>query len=138
MVMVNCKIPGWLKSMFRYFCNFLANQYVTLTVLVMCAVLFRSVVSDSLQPNGLWPTRLLCPCRFSRQEYWSGLPCPHPGDLPHPGVKPRSPALPSELPGKSWGSYIRPFIFSFSLLIDLTNMHRVLNKCQAFSQVLGI
>ena len=30
---------------------------------------------------------------FSRQEYWSGLPCPSPGDLPHPGIDPRSPAL---------------------------------------------
>ena len=29
---------------------------------------------------------------FSRQEYWSGLPFPSPGDLPHPGIKPRSPA----------------------------------------------
>ena len=38
---------------------------------------------------------------FSRQEYWSGLPFPPPGDLPDPGIKPRSPtlqadALPSE------------------------------------------
>ena len=43
--------------------------------------------------------------QFSRQEYWSGLPFPSPGDLPNPGVKPRSPALqadslPSESPGK--------------------------------------
>ena len=30
---------------------------------------------------------------FSRQEYWSGLPFPSPGDLPNPGIKPRSPAL---------------------------------------------
>ena len=30
---------------------------------------------------------------FSRQEYWSGLPFPSPGDLPDPGTKPRSPAL---------------------------------------------
>ena len=42
---------------------------------------------------------------FSRQEYWSGLPCPPPGDLPNPGIKPRFPALqadslPSEPPGK--------------------------------------
>ena len=42
---------------------------------------------------------------FSRQEYWSGLPCPPPGDLPSPGIEPRSPALqmdslPSEPPGK--------------------------------------
>ena len=30
---------------------------------------------------------------FSRQEYWSGLPFPSPGDLPDPGIKPASPAL---------------------------------------------
>ena len=30
---------------------------------------------------------------FSRQKYWSGLPFPSPGDLPDPGIKPRSPAL---------------------------------------------
>ena len=42
---------------------------------------------------------------FSRQEYWSGLPCCPPGDLPDPGIKPGSPALqtdswPSGLPWK--------------------------------------
>ena len=42
---------------------------------------------------------------FSRQEYWSGLPFPSPGDLPNPGIEPESPALqadslPSEPPGK--------------------------------------
>ena len=31
-----------------------------------------------------------CPCGFSRQEYWSGLPCPTPGDLLDPGIEPRS------------------------------------------------
>ena len=30
---------------------------------------------------------------FSRQEYWSGLPSPSPGDLPDPGIEPGSPAL---------------------------------------------
>ena len=30
---------------------------------------------------------------FSRQEYWSGLPCSPPGDLPNPGIKPASPTL---------------------------------------------
>ena len=30
---------------------------------------------------------------FSRQEHWSGLACPPPGDLPHPGIEPRSPAF---------------------------------------------
>ena len=42
---------------------------------------------------------------FSRQECWSGLPFPPPGDLPDPGIEPGSPALradalPSEPPGK--------------------------------------
>ena len=42
---------------------------------------------------------------FSRQEYWSGLPFPSPGDLPHPGIEPRFPilqadTLTSEPPGK--------------------------------------
>ena len=42
---------------------------------------------------------------FSRQEYWSALPFPSPGDLPHPGIEPRSPtlqadALTSAPPGK--------------------------------------
>ena len=42
---------------------------------------------------------------FSRQEYWSGLPFPSPGDLPDPGIEPKSPtleadALTSEPPGK--------------------------------------
>ena len=47
---------------------------------------------------------------FSRQDYWSGLPFPSPGDLPYPGIEPRSPALqadalPSEPPEKHM-SYI--------------------------------
>ena len=44
---------------------------------------------------------------FSRQGYWSGLPSPSPGDLPNPGIEPRSPALQadsslSEPPRKPW------------------------------------
>ena len=31
---------------------------------------------------------------ISRQEYWSGLPCPPPGDLPDPGIEPMSPTSP--------------------------------------------
>ena len=53
---------------------------------------------DSLGPHG---QRM----RFPRQEYWSGLPFPLPGNLPDPGIKPRCSALQadsllSELPGK--------------------------------------
>ena len=39
-----------------------------------------------------WTAALQAPLSmgFSRQEYWSGLPCPPPGDLPHPGIEPAS------------------------------------------------
>ena len=59
---------------------------------------------------------------FSRQECWSGLPFPSPGDLPDPGIEPRSPALqadalPSEPPGQFW-TLSSSFLFpSFSSLI---------------------
>ena len=46
----------------------------------------------------LWPVAHQAPLslEFSRQEYWSGFPCPPPGDLPNPGIEPmflKSPAL---------------------------------------------
>ena len=61
-------------------------------------------MSDSANP---WTVAYQAPLSmgFSRQEYWSGLPFPSPGDLPDPGIKPRSPSLqadslPAEPPGK--------------------------------------
>ena len=36
---------------------------------------------------------------FSRQEYWSGVPLPSPGDLPDPGIEPGSPALQADAEG---------------------------------------
>ena len=53
----------------------------------------NSVVSNSWQTHGLYPARLLCPWGFPRQEYWSGLPSPPPGDFPDLGIEPKSPAL---------------------------------------------
>ena len=47
-------------------------------------------MSNSLQPYGLQSVRFLCPWDFSRQEYWSGLPFPSPGDFPNPGIEPSS------------------------------------------------
>ena len=54
-----------------------------------------------------WPVAHRAPLSmgFSRQEYWSELPCPPPGDLPKPGIESRSPTLQadsllSEPPGK--------------------------------------
>ena len=71
----------------------------------------RTVVSDSLWPHGLpggLPGYQAPPSMgFSRQKYWSGLPSPSPGDLPDPGIEPRSPtlqadAITSEPPGLRW------------------------------------
>ena len=54
---------------------------------------------------------------FSRQEYWSGLPCPPPGDLPNPGIKPRSPALQADsLPAEPQGKPKNTGAGSLSLL----------------------
>uniref|UniRef100_A0A4W2HQF9 Potassium calcium-activated channel subfamily N member 1 n=2 Tax=Bos indicus x Bos taurus TaxID=30522 RepID=A0A4W2HQF9_BOBOX len=70
-----------------------------------------SVMSDS----SVTPWTVACQAplsiEFSRQEYWSGLPCPSPGDLPNLGIQPGSPALqddsllsePLEKPGKGGG-----------------------------------
>ena len=64
----------------------------------MC-VLRLSVVSDSVT---LWIAARQTPLSmgFSRQEYWSGLPFPPPGDLPNPGIEPTSPMSPA-LPADS-------------------------------------
>ena len=74
----------------------------------MC-VLSCSVVSISLD------CRLLCPWGLSRQEYWSGLSCPPPGNIPNPGIKPRSSALqanslPAEPPGKPIPNKMRYYL----------------------------
>ena len=80
------------------------SSFLTKLKLSFCAVFCHSVVSDSATP---WTTAHQAPLSmgFSRQEYWSGMPCPPPGDVPNPGIEPGSPALQadsllSEPPGK--------------------------------------
>ena len=63
------------------------------------------LVTQSCLTLRLFATPMDCPWGFSRQEYWSWLPCSPPGHLPNPGIEPRTPALqvdslPSEPPGK--------------------------------------
>ena len=56
---------------------------------------------------------------FSRQEYWSGLPCPPPGDLPHPRTEPESPALAGRFftTSATWEAYISWCQGLFQLLL---------------------
>ena len=47
---------------------------------------------------------------FSRQEYWSGFPIPSPGDLPDPGIEPKSPALQADsLPLSQGNVFVEPY-----------------------------
>ena len=76
---------------------------------------------------------------FSRQEYWSGLPFPSPGDLPHPVIKPGSPALQadpllSEPPGKI---LICPLMCSDCFVGRKMKVHKVLFIFHVSSHIYG-
>ena len=61
--------------------------------IVVCV---RSVVSDSLRPHVLYVAHQAPLSKgFPRQEYWSGLPFPSPGDIPDPETEPMPPASPA-------------------------------------------
>ena len=90
--LVTSPLRGWIPS--PYPCT-----VCTLCVLVtqLCLILCDPLRTIAHQA----PLSM----EFSRQEYWSGLPCPSPGDLSDPGIEPGSPALQadsllSEPPGK--------------------------------------
>ena len=89
----------------------------------------HSVVSDSLQPP-----RTIQSMEFSRQEYWSGLPFPSPGNLPNPGIKPRSPALQADsLLAEPQGKHKNTGVGGLSLLQQIflsqeLNLHFVPTK----------
>ena len=88
-------------------------EWVAISLIGFLGTHVCSVVSDSVTPRTAAHHASLS-MGFSRQEYWSGLPRPPPGDLPDPGIKPMSPAspalqgdsLPTESPGKPSGPYI--------------------------------
>ena len=73
---------------------------------------------------------------FSRQEYWNGLPFPSPGDLPDPGIEPRSLALqadslPTELRGKP---LIRDYFIAKKMLAIIQGAeHTLISKQLAHS-----
>ena len=79
--------------------------------------------------------------RILQQEYWSGLLCPPPGDLPNPGIEPiylASPelpagSLPTELPGKPFSPFCFPQVLLSS---DHANSHS--SKLQILWVLLGI
>ena len=99
------------------FCgNFLFSE---IRLYFVCEILFH--VRLFVTP---WTVAYQAPpsMEFSRQEYWSGLPFPSPGDLCDSRIEPRSPALqadtlPSEPPGKAYYYYyIISILFLYQLL----------------------
>ena len=77
-----------------------ATKHSTATQSIKCIQKIHQIRSDqSLSPvqlfATLWTVAYQAPLSmgFSREEYWSGLPFPSPGDLPNPGIEPGSPAL---------------------------------------------
>ena len=78
---------------------------ISITELLCCTT--ETIFSQNRLFGTPWTVAHLTPLsmKFSGQEYWSGLPFPSPGDIPDPGIKPRSPAMQaasllSEPPGK--------------------------------------
>ena len=83
----------------------LNSSYCIVLQNYVVVVVNHSVVSDSLATPQTVARRAPLSMGFPRQEYWSGLPFPSLGDLPHPGIKPMSLALAggffiTKLPGK--------------------------------------
>ena len=73
--------------------------------------------------------------RFSRQEYWSGLPFPSPGDLPNPEIKPGSPVLQADsLPSEPQGSPYSPALTKMKPGICFSFPHVISSPshCQKF------
>ena len=93
---------------------FYATEKLELSVITVCVSVCVCVCVLSVQScvtvATLWTVAHQVPLSigFSKQEYWSVLPCPPPGDLPDPGIKPESPAAPAlqadSLPGSHQGN----------------------------------
>ena len=93
--------------------------YVVGGVLHACGCTW-SVMLDSVTP---WTVAHQAPMsmEFSRQEYWSGLTFPPPGDLPNSGIKPVSPALVGGIftSSSNWDIPITQIEFSLTFSLEL-------------------
>ena len=94
-----------LRSVTLLACSLSASPCMPAVVLCVCVCVCVLVPQSCPTLCDPWTHQAPLFMELSRQEYWSGLPFPSPGDLPIPGIESRSPALqadflPSELPGK--------------------------------------
>ena len=80
---------------------------------------------------------------FFRQEYWSGLPFPSPGDLPNPGIEPESPALEaealsSEPPGKPMNMMLAVAYSCIAFIIKEMSFYPCFVKCFYHKSILKV
>ena len=102
----------WGKKVFLYLFSCF-SMYIRH---MLCAVPSRSILFHSVTP-GTVACQAPLAMGFSGQEYWSGLPCPLPGDLPDPWIKPRSSTLQVDsLPSEPLG---KPMVWTISSSWDL-------------------
>ena len=118
----------------------------------MCVCSVTSAMSDSVTPGAIAHQAPLS-LRFSRQEYWSELPCPPPGDLPDPGIEPGFPvlqadSLPSEPPGNIFHilcttcvymeyTIIYVILCDWLLSLNVFKVHLCYSMCQCFTSFYG-
>ena len=104
-------LVGWMDGTSTCDTNRIQNKFeftlVYSSVFLFAVVAIIQLLSRVPLFETPWTVGHMAPLSmgFSRQEYWSGLPCPPPGDFPNQGIEPRFPALradslPSEPPGK--------------------------------------
>ena len=89
--------PALINSWFTWHCSFCYRAYHALPC-ITCAWMFSCFSRVQLFAIP-WTVALQAPLTmgFSRQEHWSGLPCPPPEDLPDPGTKPTSLTTPASI-----------------------------------------
>ena len=94
------------------------------TSLLMCACVLSLQSCPTLcnPMDCMQPARLFCSWGFSRQEYWSELPCPPPGGLPDPGIQASSLTSPALLGGFFTTSTTREAQQSLHLLLKTTGL----------------
>ena len=115
----------WLKQSLFYSCDIIGFENALLlcvSLLLKACQWSPSVVSDSLRPHGTVARQAPPSMGFSRQEYWSGVPLPSPGDLPNPEIEPGSPAfqedtLTYEPPGKPRPANLKILLESQFILV---------------------
>ena len=95
-----------------------------------------TVAKSCLTPLTKWIVAGQAPLsmEFSRQEYRGGLPFPSPGDLPNPGIEPRSPALQADTLTSEPPGYVSVYIAYYGFLFN--SSCPILDLCSEFNCLL--